>query len=615
MFFEPRIWEKGQRIALSPCAVVEGEGYAAAVVQKLIAERSQKEGTVQTVRFADRLPADAKVSGEEAYVLVLTAQEAVLYGATERARIYAAVTLQQMSSHEGLVTGRLEDEPDCNFRGYRVYLPGRNSFQEFYDMVDTIVYYKYNYLSLEIGGAMEYKRHPEINKAWEAFAADTHRYSGRTAEIQKGYPWSKNSIHTDNGEGDILTQDEVRTLIAYCRERGLTVYPEVPTLSHSDYICLAHPELREREEDPYPDTYCPSNPAVYPIVFDILEEVLEVFEPELVNIGHDEYYSMCLCPRCKDRKPHEVFAEDVIKIHDWLAERGVRTAMWGDKLLPVCTPEGRTYGGAGYDRVSTSGFYVYYPPTFYCQSMLPRDILMINWYYSFGIEHDFVFHKQGYEMIFGNMAADKVELWRDRRRFGAKGGSCSNWGSNHPEYMQRNGQYKNLIFGAFALWSPDYNNHRCQEITEKTFREAYHLHYGNVEEKPYITVTHTTSLKIPYRVFYDGIFIEDEKYHLGHYKVTYTDGTEALLEVKYGTNISNDKISTVVGADDPDFDPETSLDNSALGEIVYSTLPMRQQGRTWYTTAYLNPHPEKKICSFEYLPDTEAKVDLLHVNY
>ena len=51
MFFEPRIWEKGQQIALSPCAVVEGEGYAAAVVQKLIAERSQKEGTVQTVRF------------------------------------------------------------------------------------------------------------------------------------------------------------------------------------------------------------------------------------------------------------------------------------------------------------------------------------------------------------------------------------------------------------------------------------------------------------------------------------------------------------------------------------------------------------------------------------
>ncbi|MBQ8894709.1 MAG: family 20 glycosylhydrolase [Clostridia bacterium] len=615
MFFEPKYWKKGEKTGLNSAASAEGQGYAGTVIEKLIRERGTAEGGITAVKLVKGLPEDAQVAGDEAYALIITPKEAVLYGNTDRALIYAAVTLQQMSNHEGIFTGRLEDEPDCGFRGYRVYLPGRNSFREFFDMVDTIVYYKYNYLSLEIGGAMEYKRHPEINEAWKAFAEDTHRYSGRTGEIQKAYPWAKNSIHTDNGEGDILTQDEVRTLIAYARERGLTVYPEVPTLSHTDYICLAHPELREREEDPYPDTYCPSNPAVYPIVFDILEEVIEVFQPELVNIGHDEYYSMCLCPRCRDKKPHDVFAGDVIKIHDWLAKRGIRTAMWGDKLLPVVTPDGRTYGGAGYDRISTSGHHYYYPPTFYCQSMLPKDILMINWYYSFGIEHDFVYHKHGYETVFGNMSVDMVELWRDRRHYGVKGGSCSNWGSNHPEYMQRNGQYKNLIFGAFALWSEAYSNARRQEVMDRTFREAFHLHYGNIAEKPYITVTHTTSHRIPYRVFYDGIFIENEKYHMGHYKVTYTDGTEAFLEVKYGTNISHDALSTVIGADDPDFDPETSLDNSALGEIAYSTIPKRKDGRTWFTTAYPNPYPEKEIRSFEYLADTEAKVDVLCVEY
>lgn len=611
MFFEPRVWQKGETVALSAAATVEGSGYAKTVVEKLIAERGSAAGTLASVKIIRGLPEGAQVSGEEAYALIITEEEAMLYGNSERAEIYAAVTLQQMSNHEGICLGRLEDEPDCGFRGYRVYLPGRNSFQEFFDMVDLLAYYKYNHLSLEIGGAMEYKRHPEINAAWKAFAEDTHRYSGRTAEIQKAYPWSKNSIHTDNGEGDILTQEEVRQLIAYGRERGLNVYPEVPTLSHTDYICLAHPELREREEDPYPDTYCPSNPDVYPIVFDILEEVIEVFHPNLINIGHDEYYSMCLCPRCKDKKPHDVYAADVIKIHDFLAERGIRTAMWGDKLLPVCTPEGRTYGGAGYDRMSSYGKYIYYPPTFYCQYMLPKDILMLHWYYGFGIEHDFVFHKHGYEVVYGNMAADKVELWRDRRRFGIKGGSCSNWGSNHPEYMQRNGQYKSLIFGAFALWNPDYSNDRLQEITDKTFQEAFHLHYGNLEEGTWFKVTHTTSHRIPYKVFYDGIFIEDEKYVLGHYKVTYTDGTTHLLEVKYGTNISYDALSPIVGKEDPEYDPETSLDNSALDEIVYSTLPARKAGRTWYTTVYPNPYPEKQVASFEYLPTMDVQVDTL----
>ena len=613
MFFEPQFWRKEQPATLSDQASVEGaRGYSRTLLEELIAERGMQDGSILNLRLLEGLPDDMQVeAGEETYALVITAEEAVLYGASARALIYAAQTLRQMSGHEGIFTGRLEDAPDCAFRGYRVYLPGPDSFQDFYKMVDPIVYYKYNYISLEIGGAMEYRRHPEINAAWKEFAADTHRYSGRTGEIQHAYPWAKNSIHTDNGEGEILTQDQVRELIAYCRERGLEVYPEVPLLSHSDYICLAHPELREREEDPYPDTYCPSNPDTYRIVFDILEEVIEVFRPKIVNIGHDEYYTMCLCPRCREKKPEEVYAADIIKIHDFLAERGIRTMMWGDKLLPVVTKD-RTYGGAGDDRISKKGLHIHFPPTFKCQQLLPKDILMAHWYFSFGLQYDFVYHTHGYEMIYGNMAAERVEYWRERRTFGAKGGFCSNWGSNHPEYMQRNCQYLHLIFGAFALWSKTYSNARQQEILNKTFEEAFHLHYGNLDEKPYIVVSHTTELNIPYKVFYDGIFIEDEVYHMGYYKVTYTDETETKLEVKYGTNIASSAIFCSLGDNKEGFNP-TSLDESALGEVSYSTIPFRKNGKTWYKTAFLNPYPEKTIRAVEYLPDRPEKVEILSV--
>jgi hexosaminidase len=47
---------------------------------------------------------------------------------------------------------------------------------------------------------------------------------------------------------------------------------------------MAHPEIREREGDAYPDTYCPNHPDTYPLVFDVLEEVIEVFEPKVINI-------------------------------------------------------------------------------------------------------------------------------------------------------------------------------------------------------------------------------------------------------------------------------------------------------------------------------------------
>ena len=330
MFFEPQYWEKGEPLSLNKNAVVEGVGYAKEVAEAMVGEQGTATGSIKKLRFVQGMPEGARVGGEEAYALIINAEEAVLYGMSERAEIYAAETLLQMANHEGICSGRLEDAPDCAFRGYRVYLPGRDAFDDFKKMVDTIVYYKYNYISLEVGGAMEYKRHPEINQKWLEFVADNRRYSGRTAEIQHACDWAKNSIHTDNGEGDVLTQDEVRELIAYCRKRGLEVYPEVPTLSHTDYICMAHPEIAERQEDPYPDTYCPYHPDTYKLVFDVLEEVIEVFQPKLINIGHDEFYSMCICERCKDKKPHEVFVHDVTKIHDFLAERGIRTAMWGD---------------------------------------------------------------------------------------------------------------------------------------------------------------------------------------------------------------------------------------------------------------------------------------------
>lgn len=612
MYFEPCHWEKSEeKTALHSSAVTAGlTGYAADVIDGLYRKYGRESGAVCTIT-AEK---DASLP-QDGYKITIDEDAVTIGHSNQRGLIYAALTIKQLILSDELFTGVITDAPDCEFRGYRVYLPGKQSFREFFDMIDMIVYYKYNYISFEIGGAMEYKRHPEINERWAEFAADTHRYSDRTHEIQNAYNWAKNSIHTDNGEGDILTQDEVRELISYCRYRGLEVYPEVPTLSHSDYICMAHPELAERAEDPYPDAYCPNHPDTYKIVFDILEEVIEVFEPKLINIGHDEYYSMCLCPRCRNKRPQDIFTQDVTKIHDFLKERGITTCMWGDKLLPVVTATGRTYGGAGDDSISKSGRRRFFPPTFQCQSMLPRDILMIHWYYGFGMQYDLMFHTHGYPMVFGNMAADKVDNWRLRRNFGMRGGSCSNWGSNHPEYMQRNNQYLNLIVGAYVMWSKTYDTGDVNRVMTRAFDEAYRLHFGDTQNGGYIEVTHTTKQHIPYKVFYDGVFIEDEKYHMGRYVLTYSDGDTAEFEVKYGTNIASDSIECTLGYDGTEQTPELSVAESALGEVSYSTVPRAINGRTWYRTAFKNPHPEKTVCAFEYISDNGEQVDIMSVRF
>lgn len=598
MFFKPEKWEKtGGRVNLTKNAEFTGiTGYAADLLRGTASRFGTGEGTFA---FSARVTPGIAAEG---YEIELKSGSVAIRHADARGLIYAAATVKRMAECGGLECGILRDSPACSFRGYKVYLPGRAAFADFFKTVDIVAGLKYNCIFFEIGGAMEYKRHPEINASWKAFADDTHRYSGRTAEIQQGYAWHKDSIHTDNGEGDILTQDEVKMLAGYCRYRGLDVYPEVPSLSHTDYICLAHPEIAERKEDPYPDTYCPSNPKSYELLFDILDEVIGVFEPKLINIGHDEVYSFGLCEKCRGKAPDELFTGDVTKIHDYLASKGVKTAMWCDKLFPAVTDSGYALGGSAHDVPDVDGITVGYPALYQCQAKLPRDILMMNWYYGFGLEYDFILHRFGYPAIFANMSVPAVKRWRLRVDEGMLGGTVSNWGSLREEYMQRNCQYANLAMGAYAMWSRDYDSGRLEELSQLAFEECYRLHFGDL--KDCIEVTHATDRLVPYKVFYDGVFIDDGACHMGRYVAAYDDGSKAEFEVRYGSNI-------LCSTPEPNLHPEWS--EQPRYEVCYSAVPVEDEGRLWFKTAFRNPYPGKKLVSFTYVADTDGEVRFKNV--
>ncbi|MBQ5820616.1 MAG: hypothetical protein IIW31_05220, partial [Clostridia bacterium] len=137
MFFEPRVFQKGTPVTLNRAACSNGAGYADKVATQVIDAFGTEDGSITEINFENTLPADLSIpAGDETYALVISEDKAILYGITERARIYAAVTLKQLCEHGELVTGRIEDTPDCTYRGYRAYLPGRSSFQLFYDTVD-----------------------------------------------------------------------------------------------------------------------------------------------------------------------------------------------------------------------------------------------------------------------------------------------------------------------------------------------------------------------------------------------------------------------------------------------------------------------------------------------
>lgn len=604
---------KGDAFAVGSDSRVLGDNcYAKRYAESVIATCGK--GRKMTVSLALGIPAAVKeaagekyAENEESYALVIDSDKIDLYGATHRGLIYAVSTLKQLVEANAAKELVLFDYPDKAVRGYRVNTPGVESFDAFKAAVDDLIYYKYNTIMIEVGGAMEYKRRPEINAKWVEFCNEVLQspYEAHRICYDTHPQWKKNSIHAENGDGSFITQEQMRQLIAYCRERELEVIPEVPTLSHTDYIVRAYPEIRERWEDTYPDTYCPSNPKSYEIVFDILDEVIDVFKPNFMNIGHDECYSLAKCPLCQGKDPVDLYVGDIIKINDYLRARNVKAMMWAEKFIDgvmLLDPDGlyHGYGGIGDPLLDV-------PKCIGCIGKVPTDITLMHWYWSL-CEGDQEKNLQeiGYPMLFGNYRGTALKNYRERIG-GVGGGFVSNWGSFGTEYMQRNGQNYNLLATAFTFWNQDYDTPQSKQLDERV-KDALYAKYKNALGSDVIELMHTTTFSRPYKAFYCGYYIVPEEWTIGRHIVTYTDGTQAELPIVYGYNIRTSAEDMDTGND------STEAMTTAFVEVLGASNPEFMDDKLWYRTAYKNPYPEKQIqsirCEAKDGIDIETKYDI-----
>lgn len=528
------------------------------------------------------------------------------------------------------------DWPESSCRGVKIFTPHRNEIGDFKALVDMMMYFRHNTLMMEVGGAMEYKRHPEINEGWEVYASVLSEYSGKAREVQENrYPWRKNAIHVDNGGGSYLTQEEVKELIAYANERGISVIPEVPSSSHCDYMLIRHPELAERPEDPYPDTFCPSNPASYELLFDILDEVIEVFKPEVINIGHDEFYSINVCDRCRKRlmEAYDIFAEDVIKIHDYLAAKKVKTMLWCDKLMNVLTENGANFGGAlnmVYFQWNTKGKLLgIIPPVWPARNKLPKDIICLNWFWSFGEKYDGEI--KDFPALFGNFRGEQMTGYRKRCGSNIHGGMCSNWAATKPVYLQRNRIYFSMAYNEVLFWNGDYDDNddgQFEQTCKSVFEELQRYKYvrPNPGDNRYIEVVHTTDRTHWYHEFVDGEFAFGQKYednyYLGSYDIEYADGTCEHSRIYLGEHISSEDLPWFGGSvaeEGSSANPgeRTARIHNKLCEVAYTTVPQHIDGKIYYKYLLENPRPDKKIKNVTFTPaeNAEWQVDIRQIKF
>ena len=430
------------------------------------------------------------------------------------------------------------------------------------------MHYGYNALVLEIGGAMEYKKHPEINDFWVDYCKEFREYSGKTKKFQFSQYWGKNSIHIENGGGSFLSQSTVKEICAYARAHGLEPIPEVPCLSHADYLIAGRKDIAEIPEDPCPDTYCPSNPKTYEILFDIFDEVIEVFDPRVMHIGHDEYYVSGVCPRCKGKKSAQLFSDDITKIHAYLAERGIRTMMWSEKLLNAynttwqpaggayltrlfhdtdekVTFKGKEYSVKKLDILSHTQTALLKPDakfftteeTYTAIGTIPKDVIAMNWYWSYYPQGDRDYHYHGIPMVYGNFQGALFSDWKGRLAAGAKGFAVSSWGASDFKQMQRGGRLADMVYASRMAWSRDYNDTSIGSEFSYTAASAFDYRFRDVLTGSCIDILHTANLVIPHAYYGCGDFPDDDMFRLGYYHIYYKDGTDEKVEILWGENI------------------------------------------------------------------------------
>lgn len=204
---------------------------------------------------------DGAAPTPESYVLDVNRGGVTITARTAHGAFNGVQTLRQLlpawaGSRTQVVTDwrvpatHIEDAPRFSYRG--VMLDVARSFQEVDEVkryIDTLSRLKMSVLHLHLADDQGWRI--EITDEGKApgdpidYGA-LHRVSGSTAMNQRGY-------RDELGRSGYYTQKQYRDLVAYAKERFVTIVPEVDVPSHTNAALHAIPQLNTARSLPAPD--------------------------------------------------------------------------------------------------------------------------------------------------------------------------------------------------------------------------------------------------------------------------------------------------------------------------------------------------------------------------
>jgi len=224
--------------------------------------------------------------------------------------------------------------------------------------------------------------------------------------IRYGYQFKS---HPELANENAISKKDLKKIVKACKEGGIRLIPQGTILGHQSWhsqvfsLLTEYPQFNETPDVvmpaegeykwPNPDglyclSYCPLHPDVHKIVYELVDEIMEVCEADAFHGGMDEifYIGHDQCPRCRGRDKAELFAYEVTKIRDHLAKDGKEFWIWGDRLI-----DGKTTGIGEWSASMNN--------THRAIDMIPKDVVINDWHYRRANPTAALFALKGFKVI------------------------------------------------------------------------------------------------------------------------------------------------------------------------------------------------------------------------
>lgn len=252
---------------------------------------------------------------KEGYELKVSKDKIVISAAQPSGWFYGWQTLMQLvrlnlqRASSVIPEVSIKDEPKFAWRGLMIdvsrHFFGKDVLKRY---IDQMAKYKLNVLHLHLtdnqGWRIEIKQLPKLTSVGAWRVPRTGYWSGMPAP--------------ESGEaatyGGYYTQEDIKDLIAYAKQRFVDIVPEIDLPGHSLAFVASYPEVSCTKTpqqvlagDPWnakrTNVVCVGNDSTYTKIDQIITEIAEIFSSKYIHIGGDEvtrnYWSNCKA--CQNR--------------------------------------------------------------------------------------------------------------------------------------------------------------------------------------------------------------------------------------------------------------------------------------------------------------------------